>query len=158
MKQVRIIFSSLFFLFISLIIAQAQELLPDLQVDSINFTPVPKENGAINSAKISISNQGKADAAACVLGLSCTVKQCNEGKKCDELSRLISADIAVPALKQGEKADLLWQPAAPMLWVSGKYSLIVSIDKYNVVKESDELDNNAQSTTFVQSLSPRASP
>jgi len=158
MKQARIAFCSCFFLFISLVIAQAQELLPDLQVDSVSFSPVPKENGAIDSAKISVSNQGKADAAECVLGLSCTAKQCNEGKKCDELSRLISADIAVPALKQGEKADLLWQPAAPMLWVSGKYSLVASIDKYSAVKESDEANNNAQSTTFVQSLSPRASP
>jgi len=129
--------------------------LPDLVVNSVDFVPVAKEGGVINLVKIGVMNQGKADAGKCILGLSCTAIKCNEGNKCDEISRLISADIAVSPLKQGEKADLEWQPTSSIQWVSGKYSVVADIDKYNAVQESEETNNTSKSVIYIKSFSPR---
>jgi subtilase family serine protease len=131
--------------------------LPDLVIKSVDLLPAPRENQPVNLIKIQVANQGDADASACVLGLSCVVAKCNEGDSCDRLSRLINGDIPVPALKKGEKVDLEWRPASNMIWVSGKYSLVAEIDKYNVVRESNELNNVAKCMIHVTTFSPRQS-
>jgi len=132
-------------------------LLPDLIIKSVDFYPVPKENELIGLVKISVVNQGAADAATCTLGLSCVVAKCNEGNKCEETSRLIRANITVPALKKGQILDLEWKPASPIEWVSGKYSVVAEIDKYNTVQESNETNNVSRCMILITSLSPRAS-
>jgi len=136
--------------------AKKSTLLPDLRVGSLDFLPVPKEGGYLESIKIHVANNGKAGAAGCVLGLSCMVAKCNEGSRCGEISSLIQADIIVPALKKGEEIDLAWKPAQSVKWVSGKYSIVASIDKYNTVRESDEANNTIKSMIYITSFSPRA--
>ena len=103
---------------------------PDLAVSSINFAPTPKEGRNIDLVKIGVMNRGRADAGKCVLGLSCVVIKCDEGNKCDEVSRSISAEISVPPLKQDEATVLEWRPASATQWAAGKYSFIANIDKY----------------------------
>lgn len=139
--------------------AQALPLLtmPDLVVKSISFVPVPKEGSSIDLVKIDIMNQGNADAGKCVLGLNCMVIRCDEGNKCDEISRSISADILVPALKQGETIVLEWHPASPIRWIGGKYSVVANVDKYSVVQESNEANNVCRSLVYINSFSPRPS-
>ncbi len=128
---------------------------PDLVVNSVNFSPAPEEGRSIQSVKISVTNQGKADAGKCVLSLSCMAKKCNEGAKCSEISRLISADIPVPPLKQGEATEVEWRPASLIQWASGKYSVSADIDKYSVVRESNEANNIVQSAVYIRSFSAR---
>ena len=130
--------------------------LPDLTVDSFACTPVPKEYGALESIRIRVSNKGNADAAACTLGLSCSVIKCYEGSKCEEVGRAIRADIAVPPLKKGEAKDLEWRPSSPVRWIPGKYSISADIDEYNAVRESDETNNTIKSMLYITSLSPKS--
>jgi hypothetical protein len=139
------------------VLAQKAALLPDLSINSVDFVPIPKENGSIDLLKISVGNQGEADAAACILGLSCTVIECNQGNRCEEISSLIHADIAVPAIKKGEKINLEWRPTSSTKWISGKYTVVAEIDKYNAVQESNETNNINKAMIFVTSLSPRMS-
>ena len=131
-------------------------LLPDLQVVSINFVPVPREGEPLDSVKISVLNQGQADAAKSTLGLSCTVIKCNEADRCSEASSLIQADIPVPEIKKGEQISFEWAPASLVRWPSGKYAVSASIDKYNAVHESNEANNAAKSEIYIKSFSPRA--
>jgi len=143
------------FICLGLAMAEGAVLLPDLTVESVTFVPLAKEGGAIDSAMISVKNQGKGDAAECVLSLSCSALLCNEGDECEKLSQLINGNIPVPALKSGEEIKLQWKPASPVIWTGGKYSVAAGIDKFNAVQESDEANNIKQSTVYVKSMSPR---
>ena len=167
MKKIKLFLSGLVTLFICFGIVSAEGVesktlktspMPDLVVKSVDFIPVPKEGSDVGLVKISVMNQGDADAGKCVLGLSCMVIRCDEGNKCDEVSRSISAEILVPPLKQGEKADLEWRPASSIQWVGGKYSVVADIDKYSVVQESNETNNTCKSLIYINSFSPRPSP
>lgn len=154
MRGVKIFLSGIAAFFICFEISFALPL-PDLAVNSIDFVPAPKEGRNIDLVKISVINQGKAGAEKCILVLSCVAVKCNEGSKCDEVSRLISADIAVPPLEQGEEVDLEWKPVSPIEWISGKYSVVAGIDKYNAVQESNETNNAGKSVIYIKSFSPR---
>ena len=154
----------IFFICFGIVLAEGVESktvkalpLPDLVVKSIDFVPVPKEGENIGSVKISVMNQGEADAGKCVLSLSCMVIKCNEGNKCDEVRRAISAEILVPPLKQGEEVGLEWRPASSIQWVGGKYSVVADIDKYSVVQESNEANNTCKRLIYINSFSPRPS-
>jgi len=129
--------------------------LPDLIIKSVVFVPVPKENGPVDVIRIQVANQGQADASACVLSLSCVASKCDEGNYCDKLSKLIRGDIAVPALKKGENTNIEWKPSSSVIWVSGKYSLVAEIDKYNVVRESNEINNVAKCLVHITTFTPR---
>lgn len=137
-----------------LLFAQATPL-PDLTVDSLDCVPIPKEYGPLDLIKICVANKGSADAAACTLSLSCAVIKCYEGNKCEDVSRLIHADIAVPPIKKGEITNLEWRPSLPVKWVPGKYSVSADIDEYNVVQESNETNNVIRRMIYTASLSPR---
>jgi len=154
MARIKLFLIDIIVFFVCFGIANASPL-PDLVVESVDFLPPPKEGKNIDSVKISVMNQGKGEAGKCTLSLSCTAIKCNEGNKCNEVSRLISADIAVAPLKQGEKTVLEWQPDSSIQWVSGKYSVAADIDKYNVVQESDETNNTSKSVFYIKSFSPR---
>ena len=132
--------------------------VPDLVIASMSFVPVPKVGSDIGTLKINVTNQGNADAAKCVLGLSCMVVKCDEGNKCDEVSRAISAEILVPPLRSGERTEIDWKPASPAQWIGGKYSVAACIDKYSVVQEANEANNICKSFVYIESISPRPSP
>ncbi len=136
-------------------LAMAEEPLADLIVTSVDFQPLPREGGYIDSIKISVANRGKAPADKCVLNLGCSATKCSSADSCSELSRLISADIPVPSLKSGESVVLEWSPASVLKWPAGKYSVVAAIDKYNAVRESNETNNTAQSAVYIKALSPR---
>ena len=143
------------FICFGLAMAEGTVLLPDLIVDSVTFAPLAKEGGVVNSVMISVKNQGKGDAAGCLLSLSCSALTCNGGSECEKLSQLINGTIQVPALKSGEEINLQWKPASPISWAGGKYSVTAEIDKFNAVQEADETNNIKQSTVYIKSLSPR---
>lgn len=127
----------------------------DLMIESVDFVPPPQEGSTVDSVKICVMNQGKADAQSCVLSLRCNVTGCNEGDQCDQMSRLINGEVTVPAIKSNQKACVEWKPQAPVKWISGKYYLVAEIDKYNAVPEADEANNIKKTAIFVTSLSPR---
>ncbi len=167
MKKAKLFLSGLALLFICFGMVSAEGIesktletlpAPDLVIKSVNFVPIPKEGGSIDLVKISVMNQGGADAGRCVLALSCMAIRCDEGNKCDEISRSISAEILVPPLKRGESIDLEWHPASSIRWVGGKYSVSADIDKYSVVQESNEANNICKSLVYINSFSPRPSP
>jgi hypothetical protein len=157
MRNFKIAASAMMGIFICFGLALAKEsvLLPDLTVESVAFVPLAKEGGVINSVMINVKNQGKGDAAECLLSLNCSAITCNEGSECEKLSQMINGNIQVPALKSGEEINLQWKPASPVIWTGGKYSLTAQIDKFNAVEESDEANNIKQSTVYTKSLSPR---
>lgn len=130
-------------------------VLPDLVVESVDFVPVPKEYGFLDAIKITVTNQGKADAAKCTLSLSCAVTKCNAGNDCEGVSSLVRGDMPVPAIKKGERISLEWTPASAIRWAPGKYSVAADIDKYNAVQEANEENNITKSAIWVKSLSPR---
>ncbi|MDD5427715.1 MAG: CARDB domain-containing protein [Candidatus Omnitrophica bacterium] len=131
------------------------QALPDLVINSIDFIPAPEHKGRIEEVRMGVVNKGPGDAAGCVLNLTCRVVKCDEGDSCDEFSRAIAGDIAVPPLKRGEKAEVTWRPASPMRWVAGKYSVAAGIDKYNSVNESNEENNVNKSFIYIKSFSSR---
>ena len=168
MKGIKIFSSGVIVLFICLVIVLAKgaepqtagELNlsdPDLMVSSIRFIPDPKAGGNIDLVKIVVMNRGEAGAGKCILGLSCEVIKCDEGNKCDAVSRSISADIPVPPLRQKETANLEWHPASPVQWIRGKYSVVADIDKYNAVKETNEGNNTYTKLVYLNPSSYKPS-
>jgi len=168
MKGTKLFFGGIVILFICFVVVSAEgtepsmDTLPlsdpDLMVSSINFVPTPKDGGSIDLVKIVVMNRGQADADKCVLGLGCTVIKCNEGNKCDEVGRSISAEIPVPPLKQKEAVTLEWRPASPVKWIGGKYSVVADIDKYMTIKEINEGNNTYRKLIYLNQPSANITP
>jgi len=124
--------------------------LPDLTIESINFTSLPQAGELVGPIKINIANLGSGDAKKCSLRLSCMVVECSKNNsECLDVGRLIFGIITVPPLKAGEKVVLEWKSLSPAKWSAGKYSLVAEMDRYNIIQESKEGNNVARNMVYV---------
>jgi hypothetical protein len=125
---------------------KAAKVLPDLIVQEIQLSGLPKEGEVICAPsffRIMVKNTTAGLAQGSKIRLQCNLKNSRQKQCPGELSGFLN----IPDLSGGKSVTLQWPKPSRSQWIAGDYTLTVEIDHQNIVQESNE-KNNKQTFRF----------
>ena len=117
-----------------------EKKVPDLQISSVRVMPRPKAARKIKTPgalKIKIRNGGSSDISVFDLDVSCSIRNSSE-KKCPVG---LNGKIRSTRLGAGKSVKIAWPKHSNDVWVAGDYTLNITADVHNRIKESNEKNN-----------------
>lgn len=128
--------------------------LPDLCIKSLAFDPEPCVGRPLGTIKLTVSNQGTADAPENKLDFDCLAFDCGDNNACLQVSRALKGSMVVPLIKQGSEAELKWAPKTSLQWVNANFMISAIIDPENKVQELHEANNSNQAVVYLKQFAP----